>query len=79
MPTDGCHPTIATPVRLLLTPREAATALAISSRTLWTLTKNGTVPCVRLGRAVRYAPADLENYVARLREFQAAQANGRSL
>jgi hypothetical protein len=52
---------------LLLTPREAARALAISERSLWSLTASGEVRCVRLGRAKRYAPADLRNYIDRLR------------
>lgn len=44
----------------LLRPREAALQLAISERTLWTLTKAGTIPCIRLGRSVRYRPSDIE-------------------
>ena len=52
-------------VQLLLTARDAAKALAISERTLWTLTNNGDVPCVRLGRAVRYDPDDLRAFVKR--------------
>jgi excisionase family DNA binding protein len=35
--------------RLGLRPREAAVALGISERTLWRLTKEGHIPCVRLG------------------------------
>ena len=50
---------------LLLTPRDAAKRLAISERLLWTLTKNGQVRSVRCGkRAVRYAPADLQAFIA---------------
>jgi excisionase family DNA binding protein len=44
---------------LLLTTPEAARALAISPRTLWTLTKRGEIPSVKIGRAVRYDPRDL--------------------
>jgi excisionase family DNA binding protein len=77
MPTDLAPQTNVAGVRLLLTIREAAAALAISERTLWTLTDTGAVPCVRVGRSVRYAPADLENYIARLRDLQAAQRNDR--
>jgi excisionase family DNA binding protein len=40
--------------QLLLSPREAASALAISERTLFTLTKRGEIPPVRFGRAIRY-------------------------
>jgi excisionase family DNA binding protein len=56
--------------RLLLTPREAAEALAVSARTLWSLTARGEVRCVRVGRAVRYATSDLLDYVNRARGGQ---------
>jgi excisionase family DNA binding protein len=55
--------------RLLLTPREAAATLAISERHLWGLTKAGTIPAIRLGRAVRYRREALE-------KFADAQENG---
>jgi excisionase family DNA binding protein len=45
---------------VLLTARQAARALAISERKLWELTKQGQIPHVRVGRAVRYRPADLD-------------------
>src|SRR4051794_27136329 len=48
---------------LLWKPREAATALGISERTLWDLTRGNDVPHVRIGRAVRYAPEDLRAWV----------------
>jgi excisionase family DNA binding protein len=38
---------------LALRPREAAQALGISVRHLWTLTKDGYIPCVRLGTGKR--------------------------
>lgn len=44
--------TITTP--MLLKSSEAAKLLSISERTLFTLTKDGTIPSVRLGRSVRY-------------------------
>jgi excisionase family DNA binding protein len=49
---------------LLLTPRQAAQALAISERTLWTLTDRGDVPCVRIGRLVRYPADALQQWIA---------------
>jgi excisionase family DNA binding protein len=39
---------------LALRPRDAARALGISERTLWSLTKQGQVPHLRLGKSVRY-------------------------
>jgi excisionase family DNA binding protein len=47
----------------LLTPREAARVLAVSERTLWGLTRSGQIPCVRIGRSVRYDPADLRRWI----------------
>jgi excisionase family DNA binding protein len=48
---------------LLLTTREAAKALKISERTLWTFTTQREIPCVRIGRSVRYSPKDLERWI----------------
>jgi hypothetical protein len=52
---------------LLLKPREAAKALAISPRKLWSLTACGAIRCVRIDRAVRYAPDDLRAYIESLK------------
>lgn len=50
--------------RLLLTAREAAKSLAISTRSLWSLTQpRGPLPCVRIGRSVRYDFRDLEKWI----------------
>ena len=47
----------------LLTRREAAAILRISERMLFTLTKRGDVPCVRIGRSVKYRPSDIAAFV----------------
>jgi Helix-turn-helix domain len=57
--------TLAPIARLLLTPAEAATALRISPRLLWSKTKLGEIPCVRIGKAVRYSPAALQRFIDR--------------
>jgi len=49
----------------LLKPAEAAKALAISERALRRATTAGGVPCVRIGRSVRYALADLLAWIER--------------
>ena len=49
--------------RLLLTPKEAAASLSICERTLYSLTKAGELPVVRIRRAVRYDVADLRAYI----------------
>lgn len=59
-------PAVETPTAvpaLLVKAREAARLLSISERKLWELTNCGAVPCVRIGAAVRYSPADLEAWI----------------
>jgi excisionase family DNA binding protein len=48
---------------LLLDSHEAARLLAVSPRTLWSMTKRGVLPAVRIGRAVRFDPADLRRFI----------------
>ena len=48
---------------LLLTPQQAAEALAISPRKLWAMTASGEIPYIRLGRCVRYPVDDLRAYI----------------
>ncbi|MBI1314105.1 helix-turn-helix domain-containing protein [bacterium] len=48
----------------LLTTQEAADVLRISLRTLWTLTQEGEIPSVRVGRSVRYDQTDLADWIA---------------
>mgnify|MGYP001582181443 CR=1 FL=1 len=50
---------------LLLTSVQAAKALTISARTLWQLTQDGKIRCVRINRLVRYDPQDLLVYIER--------------
>ena len=53
---------------LALRPREAAQALSISERHLFTLTKDGEIPCVRIGsgsrKTVLYPMESLRNWLA---------------
>ncbi len=48
---------------LLLSPRQASRALSISERTLWSLTKSGAVPHIRIGKLVRYSVDGLKKYI----------------
>lgn len=50
---------------MLLTPKQAAEALAISPRKLWSMTASGEVPHIRIGRAVRYSRDDLREWIDR--------------
>lgn len=56
-------PSVAQVDPLLVTSSQAAKALSMSPRTLWTLTNSGEIPCVRFGRAVRYDPDDLKAWI----------------
>ena len=49
----------------LLTVRQVLHHLQIGRSTLHALTCTGELPCVRIGRAVRYDPADVQRYVER--------------
>ncbi len=50
-------------LKLLLTPQQAAAAMEISIRHLWTLSICGGIPSVKLGRAVRYDPRALTAWI----------------
>lgn len=53
---------------LAVRPREAARILGLGERTLWQLTADGRIPCIRLGTAKQsaklYRVADLERWLA---------------
>ena len=46
------------------TAEEVADALAVSETLVRQLTLEGTLPCRRIGRLVRYATADIELFIA---------------
>ena len=52
----------------LLTVDQTAKALCISARTVWTLTQEGALACVRIGRRVLYAPDDIRAFIDRCRQ-----------
>jgi excisionase family DNA binding protein len=45
------------PNTLAMRPREAAKAIGISERTLWSWTHNNEIPHIRMGKAILY-PVD---------------------
>jgi excisionase family DNA binding protein len=51
----------------LLTEREAAEILGVSAQLLrkWRAQRPGHLPCVRIGRCVRYHPKDVEGFIER--------------
>ena len=48
---------------LALRPKQAAMALGISERLLWSLTNRGEIPHVRLGKAVVYPVTQLREWL----------------
>jgi excisionase family DNA binding protein len=52
-------------VPLLLSIREAAIALGVCERTVWSLAKEQSLPYVRVGRRVLFSRATLEAWIAR--------------
>ncbi|HRR86053.1 MAG TPA: helix-turn-helix domain-containing protein [Phycisphaerae bacterium] len=55
---------VSQPPRLALRPREAAKALGIGERLLWSMTNQGLIPHLRLGKAIVYPVAELERWLA---------------
>jgi excisionase family DNA binding protein len=53
---------------LLLTPRQASFAMAISERTLWTMRAAGEIKYVRIGRCIRYHIDDLRLWIEENKE-----------
>lgn len=48
---------------LTLRSEEASKLLGVCTKTLWTLTKNGVIPCLKIGKSVRYSKEKLIEYV----------------
>jgi len=52
--------------RLLLSVREAARALSICEKTLWSHTRpRGEIPAVKIGARTLYDPRDLQSFIDR--------------
>ena len=61
---------LATTTTFLMKPREAAEALGISEKTLWSRTApRGPIPVVRLGRSVRYSVDALRRWIDEHQQF----------
>ena len=48
---------------LLLTPKETAKTLSICEKTLYTLTKTGELPAIKIGRAKRYSVDEINRWI----------------
>jgi excisionase family DNA binding protein len=63
--------------KLLVGADEAARLLGVSRKTLWnhTAPRGDRIPAVKLGRVVRYSPAELEQWIARRLEESKSQSS----
>jgi excisionase family DNA binding protein len=59
-------------LRLLLTPEQAADALAVGRTKLYELVRAGAIRSVRIDRCRRIPVAALEEYIGRLQDSRAA-------
>jgi excisionase family DNA binding protein len=48
----------------LMTVREVADFLGVHEKTVLRLVAKGRLPCVRVGRSVRYIPSDISRWVS---------------
>ena len=66
--------------KLVLTIREVAKILGVTEQTLWKWTcPRGDLPCVKMGKLVRYRPQDLEEWIETKRIGKAASTNKKEL
>lgn len=74
--TLGCMSEIQQPPtdQLLVTARDAARLLSIGERTLARLTAAGEMPCVHIGKSLRYRVATLQDFVAQRENKEPASA-----
>jgi hypothetical protein len=65
MPNETATPLVPP---LVVDAVEVARLIAISPRSLWAATApRGDLPCIRIGRMVRYRPQDLQDWLERHR------------
>ena len=72
MPADPFAPAPDTTPRLALGLRDAAKALALSQRTVWTMAHDGRLPCVRCGVRLIFPVSMLAAWLEREAHSQAA-------
>lgn len=53
--------------RTLLRPEEVAEILRLSRRTVIRMARDGEIPCIRIGRLVRFERADVERWLRQQR------------
>jgi len=74
MMPEATTPTATEP--MLLTVRDTARVLAVCEKTLWTLTRDGKLPAVRIGkRGIRYDRRDIERFIESAKGPETAQSS----
>lgn len=63
---------------LLLTSFQAAKKLNVCQKTLWTYTKSGFIPCIRIGRNVRYSVELLKEFIDENLEYKTTKEDHNS-
>lgn len=52
------------PAPLLINAKAACALLCVGERRLWSLTNCGAIPSFKVGKSVRYSPAELASWIA---------------
>ena len=63
-PEQTTDPPGVLPLRLALRPKEAAKALGIGERLLWSMTNRGQIPHARAGKAILYPVDELQRWLS---------------
>jgi excisionase family DNA binding protein len=63
----------------LLRPEAVARLLACSPKTVYAWAASGLLPCVRLGRLVRFRPADVQGFIEAHAEAREVGVHGSGL
>jgi excisionase family DNA binding protein len=74
MPTDLLSPPAPTVARLLMSEREAAQAMGVTARTMYSLRHTAALPHVRIGARILYRPGDLAAWIEQRTERQTGGA-----
>ncbi len=64
------------PLRKLLGPGEVAAMLGLSKPHVYTMAAAGTLPSIKLGRAVRFDPRDVDRFIRDHRRRPGAKKAG---
>lgn len=61
------------PIKRLLTDRDASGYIGVCPRTLWALANSGKVPFCKINRSVRYDVRDLDAFIESTKQTRGAK------